>query len=1044
MSSNWLLGTSIAALVAAASLWVGSANAEDAASAGADGGAQATADANAGAQVQQAESDEVVVTVTGSRVIKSNTKSPTPITSVSVAQMEATTPSDVPDALNKLPQIIGGRTPRTQGNGSNNNGGNVLALRNFGASRTLVLFNNHRVAPNNQDGSVNVDILPQILMKRVDIVTGGASAVYGSDAVSGVINFIVDDKFNGFKYKLDAGISKYGDGQEYQAAAAWGTNLFDGRGHFETSLRYRHQDEIPISARPYGKNGQAWLLTGNGTTAKPFTNTPYARVITQPMTGVVSCGTACTVNGYTFLTAGNLTPLTHGLPTNSGGIESGGDGGYVKFGTFRSGIEMKESFSRFDYDFSDTVHGYAQLSLGQAGNKSDWVNTVVSSSGSGRPKTIFANNPYLSPATQALVGANIVCGTPEAAGWNCLPSSPPTSVDRVSYDGTVVPGTTPPPPPNVPFLAVPSYIWNKIGGADAGPQGRVYKTISDQRDADFEAGLNGTLGGFEWDLYYSNSNSRLTVSNPNNTSNAKYLASLDAVIAPAGTKVNGVDVSGSIVCWVTTQPQYASLYPGCVPTNITDPNGPSVASYEYLRRETHWTLTQTMQDFGGSIGGGLWGFGLPAGEIKANLSFDARHQTYKMTTNAYPTDFVDCTGLRMCLANGGVTGAPALWVQNTNNPVNARNSVYETALEFNIPLLKDVPLADDLALDAAGRYTKYSTFKAVESWKLGLDWHLNPTVHIRATQSVDIRAPNLNDLYQPAGISSTGFTDLLTQSVNNTQLQTSGNPNLTPEVARTATLGIVLTPSFLPNFNISADYYSTVMRNAITGINYSNTAIQNLCLASAPAYNSNFCSLAVRPITNPSDPNYKTAANFPTKIFNSPLNAANSKISGYDIEANYTWQMPSIPGRFAIRNLTSIQPTNTTVNIPGTTPQWAFQPRFRQTTFLSYVNQDWSVAIQDQYIGRAKMATSDNALNGNTQNYVIPFLPSMNVVDLTISKSVDLMGGKSEVYLNVSNLGNTRAPLLPGNSGIPGLFYPTAGFEDDMGRYFTVGIKGSF
>lgn len=592
--------------------------------------AQSTDDTAAG----QKDTSEVVV-VTGSRIIRANEKSPTPITSISVRQMEETTPSDIPDAMVKLPQIIGGRTPRTQGNASSNNGGNVLALRNFGVSRTLVLFNGHRVAPNNQDGSVNVDILPQILMKRVDIVTGGASAVYGSDAVSGVINFVLDEDFNGFKYKIDTGISGYGDGEEFQIAAAWGTELFNGRGHFETSFRYRAQAQIPISARPYGKDGQAWIMTGNGSLAKPFVNTPYARVINQPMTGRVNCGSACAFNDYTFLTAGNLSPLTHGTPTNSGGIESGGDGGYVKYGTFRSAIDMQESFSRFDYDFSENVHGYVQLGLAAAGNKSDWVNTVVSSSSSGRPNTLFADNPYLSPTTQAQLGANIICGTPAATGWRCLPTTPPTSPQT---------GTTPPPPPTTPFFSVPSYIWNKVGGEAAGPQGRVYKTISSQTSVNFEAGLRGTAGRFEWDAYYSNSTSRLTVSNPNNTSNAKYLASLDAVIAPPGTIINGTNVSGTIVCWVSTQSAYASLYPGCVPTNITDPNGPSVAAYEYLRSETHWTLEQNMQNIGASIGGGLWGFGLPAGEIKANLSFDARRQTYVMTSNAFPTDFVNCTG----------------------------------------------------------------------------------------------------------------------------------------------------------------------------------------------------------------------------------------------------------------------------------------------------------------------------------------------------------------------------------------------------------------
>src|SRR4030095_11026587 len=135
---------------------------------------------------QKDEGEEMgVITVTGSRTITENVRSPTPITSVEIEQAALTTPSDIADALNKLPSIIGGRTPRTQGNGSTNNGGNVLSLRNFGPPRTLVLLDGHRVAPSNQDGTVNIDVLPQMLMKRVDIVTGGASAIYGSAAGGG-------------------------------------------------------------------------------------------------------------------------------------------------------------------------------------------------------------------------------------------------------------------------------------------------------------------------------------------------------------------------------------------------------------------------------------------------------------------------------------------------------------------------------------------------------------------------------------------------------------------------------------------------------------------------------------------------------------------------------------------------------------------------------------------------------------------------------------------------------------------------------------------
>src|SRR5438128_1985925 len=169
-----------------------------------------------GAHAQPAAQSTETVTVTGSRLISDITLSPTPITAVSAEQLQATTPTDIPDALNKLPVFIGGRTPRSQDNASRNTSGNVLNLRNFGVSRTLILLDGHRVPASNQDGTVDVDTLPQMLMSRVDVVTGGASAVYGSDAVAGVVNFVLDKKFTGFKYNLNAGISKYGDAAEYQ------------------------------------------------------------------------------------------------------------------------------------------------------------------------------------------------------------------------------------------------------------------------------------------------------------------------------------------------------------------------------------------------------------------------------------------------------------------------------------------------------------------------------------------------------------------------------------------------------------------------------------------------------------------------------------------------------------------------------------------------------------------------------------------------------------------------------------------------------------
>jgi iron complex outermembrane receptor protein len=558
----------------------------------------------------------------------------------------------------------------------------------------------------------------------------------------------------------------------------------------------------------------------------------------------------------------------------------------------------------------------------------------------------------------------------------------------------------------------------------------LYRTLGDQKSWNAETGVTGSFGEWNWDVFYNHAVSELTVTNPNNTDNAKYLAALDAV-----------NDNGTIRCWVSTQPQFASLYPGCVPLNAFLPGGVTSEAYDYLRTPTSWTLTQELDDVGVSIGGSL-GFGLPAGDIIANVSGEARWFTYEMESDFLPSDFVNCTGLRFCLANGA---APLRWVQNTNAEVDEDGNVYEFAVEFNVPLLKDVPGFQDVSANLAGRRAKYSDFDAGDSWKLGLNWQIVDSVRIRSTHSSDFRAPNMNDLYQPAGVTSTGFQDRLTGGSNSgMRLVTRGNPDLTPETAKTTTVGVVWTPDFIPRFGFAVDFWETRLTNAITNITYQNDAIQGLCLASAPAYDSNFCSLAIRPITDPNDPNYRNpAVNMPTEIRASPLNAALQKTKGYDFQLDYSWDMAG--GKFSLRHLATYQPTNSTLNTPASPFYiWAVQPHLMQTTFLNWQSESWTVALQNRWLSSVSLKTSDNTLNGNTQNYVDSSLSSYDVVDTTVSKRFEFGDSDVEAYLTVNNLLDERAPLFPSNSGLPGLFYPTLGFYDDMGRYFTLGFRTNF
>ncbi len=988
--------------------------------------------AGARAQQQAAGNAPEQVTVTGSRVISDIAESPTPLTVVTADQLQATTPTDIPDALNKLPDFIGGSTPRSQNNDSTNNSGNTLNLRNLGVSRTLVLVDGQRVAPSNQNGTTDVDTLPQMLMTRVDVVTGGASAVYGSDAVAGVVNFILDKKFDGFKYDMNAGISKYGDAAEEKIGFAWGTNLFGGRGHYEMSMRVFQQDMIPIDARPYGYQNNTWVQAGSGTAAAPFVNVPYGHLFNQSETGTINCGSGCSLTNYTFSASGEIIPLTHGIPTTTSGLEQGGDGGYEdNIGTLQSRQRQGEFFNRFSYDITPDINAYVEASWAESGDYSTWAPLVVSSAGS-RPNTFFTNNPYLAPATQtALTAAATAAGNFVKPP---VPFSPNTSLGEALVTGpTVAAGT--------PFFSDASYVPQIVQGQNATSVGDDYLTKGVDRNLSVTTGLTGKLASFDWNIFYSHQESRVDVNDPNNTNNARYLAAQDAVIAPAGTTINGVSVAGTIQCWDETQAAYAALYTGCVPMDLFNPSqGISQTAFNYVKTDTFWHLTQKLDNIGASINGGLFGLGLPAGEITGALSFEMRWRTYDMVTNALPTDFVNCTGLRLCTQNGGA--APALYTQNVNAPVSVGDNVWETALEINVPLLKDFPLAQDLNTDIAGRYTDYSISGVAESWKIGVNDKVNETIRLRGTMSFDIRAPNLNDLFQPVGISSTGFNDLLTTANNSTQLVTKGNAALTPEVAHTYTLGVVLTPDFIPGFTTSLDYYQTHMSNAITSISYQTTSVQQLCIASAPNYNSPYCSLAIRPIA-PGQPGYTSTANYPTQVLSSPLNSALEQTEGWNFEADYNFDWAdvwnAIPGSVNLRQLLTYQPVLETQNLPGTPFVWTSQPKTRATSFINYSVGDWGLDIQNQWLSGVKKATGFTG-----QLYLAPRLSSYDEMDVTIDRRFDMWGGSSSFYFSVQNIGNTRAPLDPTNASNPGLFYPVAGFYSDVGRYFTVGLKGNF
>ena len=908
------------------------------------------------------------VSVTGSRVISDAANSPTPLTVVSTAQLQATTPSNVPDALNKLPVFQGSSQPRSAGNGGTSAGINVLALRNFGAQRTLVLFDGHRVAPANANGTVDVDTLPQMLMSRVDVVTGGASAVYGSDAITGVVNFVLDKHFSGLKFNGNVGVSNFGDGASYKLEVAGGTDLFGGRGHLEGSAEYFHQDGVPQSARPYGP--QYWSITGAGTATNPRVFTINARNATASDGGIIHCG-GCSLDNMQFIGNGVVGQFLHGQKTGTGSVESGGDGAFAPFGTAITQFRNGTAFGRFSYNLNSDTNFYIQASGSEAYATGTWYPTNMIA-GANTASIFRTDNPFLSPELQQQLN--------------------PTNTPNKTFQLT-------------------KFI-NQFGRSGSPGTWNVNRYLTGA------TGLDGVIwNNFTWDLYYSHSESRQDVTNYRNPNNQRWYAAEDTVKDP---------VTGNLVCYVSTT-AYASRYPGCVPMNPFGVTSISQQSYDYISSNTQYVMTNIMDDISGSISGEV--FTLPAGPIKAALSAEMRWNDYAVKSNASPTDFVDCTGLRIC------STATPLWQQNTVASAKASNNVWEASAEVNVPLLKDMPLIQSLDANLAGRYTDYSTSGSVQTWKVGLDYHVNDDVRFRGTTSIDIRAPTLNDLFSPTQSSVTSFTDIHTNGYGILFISSQGNPLLKPEVARTYTGGIVLTPSWLEGVTLSYDYYHIDIKNGIGSLSATNTQIQNLCEDSGGT--SQYCQLFQRPLPF-SD---RSAANYPTAIFSKNLNTAYQGIEGSDIEANYHLNLADVaeswPGAMDFRFLVNIQPVNASQQFTGAAFTFNSYPKGHVTAFINYTLRDLTIGLQDRWISGYNLATQPTIIYNPNR------IQSQNYIDLNLARRFMMDGGNYTAYFTVQNLLNAAPPLVPNASGSPGLIYPTGPSGDIMGRYFTVGLRGN-
>jgi outer membrane receptor protein involved in Fe transport len=931
------------------------------------------------------------VVVTGSRIVNGNNL-PTPVTILSAEQLQTVAPQSIPDALNKLPEFNSTSTPN---NRSNNNGkgvgtGNYLNLRGLSPIRTLILQDGNRVPGTSFDTTVDVDMLPQLLIKRVDVVKGGVSAVYGSDAVTGVVNFVTDNHFNGIKGLFQVGESTYNDARSLRAGVAWGMDVLD-RGHVEFSAEYTIRDAVPdTGTRPYGLLGAETV--GSGTAAKPYTLAFDVRQSNVASGGLVTTGP---FKGQQFLPNGQLGAFNAGTPTATANLATGGDGGWTH-NEYLLPVENKgQVFGRFDYDFSDSLSAYVSARYALVRNF-EAPQTIESIPG-GYPITVFSGNPYLTAGQQATLAAT---GTSSF------------QMSRWSYE-----------------------------------LGRRVGLRTNTGALSITSGLNGAAwGDFTWDAHYTHGESRTLRATNNNINTRRFYAALDAVTDPkTGKTICNTDLTAPGLfpgCapfnpFGAANESQASIDYISGPTSWTAHNGLD---------DFGANLTGTLFDgWAGPVKAAVGAeYRLASLGVTATVS-GSDFDPSGLRLAPYGTYNAGNFGTAATNPTGSYPSANQNWFKPDQSPGSGSENVSEGNFEIDVPLAKDLPLIELLSFNGAYRYTQYSAagngtrsaFSA-NTWKMGLEWQVFDDLRLRAARSRDIRAPTLWDLYQQPLNAPSDATDPLTSTGGRVIVVTGGNPNLKAEVARNTTAGAVYTPSWFPGFSVSVDYYKISIGNGIGSVNGLSPAVQKLCLAS-PGGSSPYCDLVVRPISY----NNTSPANYPTLAYNLNQNVASIHVEGVDLEASYQADLSEFSGMNGIVNLRLLlthQPTLKTQSIQGATVTNDAGaslgiPVDKLAFNVGYNLGDLNFNVQERFFSPVHQF-NDPTLVDNT-----PHVPAYFQTDIDVSYNFVAADTPITGFLNIANLFNAQGGIVNQPVALPGLRYPTTPYADVVGRYFTIGVR---
>ncbi len=927
------------------------------------------------------------ITVTGSRVRhQPGYSGPAPVSTISAETISTTGLTQISDVVNQLPGFTVSQTNQTSNLGGDV-GVSALDLRGMGVERTLTLVDGRRQVPSIPGtSSVDLSMLPSSLVQQVEVVTGGASALYGADAVNGVVNFILKKNFEGFESSVRYGNSSRMDMPTYTYDVLFGQNFADQRGNFTMYAFWeRSPGSVTGADRPWTANGHPLYMRANSSSKyeildgnRSIFDAPNAQVVLGNCTSVdwVPCL-------YSFDADGNLRRPTLGpggivnleSPANvlqrgyTNGGEYGGryDAWYLAVPSDRQSLR-----SSFNFDFNDSARLFANVTYSRSQSRSSGA--ILAAYGSGGYESVPGDSPFI---TQEMIDAN---GGP-----------------------------------------ITSLAFARNFNQELGTSLSEYKRELLQMVVGLEGDFDLFNRGWFYSGYYSWGRTQSRNRDLRAASYDRLLLGLDST----------TDANGNAIC--------RSLTPGCVAINPF--HQLSAAERDWLRYSTDWSAT-TMNQRVASLyaSGGV--FNLPGGEAQLVVGAEYRKESndigvvpqYNPADNRYDSTLgVISTPLKgeySVKEAYGELHLPLLagrpFAESLSLDLAGRLSDYSTAgRTVTSKLGLEWTPVEDITLRAT-----YG--KAIRAPNIG-ELYTADTI-----SSAWVTDP-CNDYNLQYRTSNTQYTAANCATINPSDTSAanywlwrdiiySGNLALKPETAKTLTYGFVLRPRFVPNLALAVDYYRINLRDVISSLGYQS--ILNRCV-DLPSLDNEFCALVTRDANNNVE-----------SVSVQQLNLAQSIARGVDINANWFTDLGENGGRLSLNLSLNRALERRDIDDPND-PNSAFDylgllgtPKWRGTLRTGWSNDKVDVNWSLRHVGQMRAAA---AVTEATHQKV--WAGNVFYNDLYASYNFDngisLFGG-------LYNMFDRAPPRIPGAEAGGAVFNQTrtqAAIYDVMGRTFYVGAK---